>query len=233
MRPKEIQEKLNIDADRIKLFKREGIFTPENPPSGNRSTNYTDTDYEHLRLLVVLTKSGLTCSDIRKLQEGECTLEEAIKNRKDNISAEIKRKQNAIVLLSELLADKVEFETFETDHYWNVIAAREAAGEEFINTEDLYGYRAVSLIRNIKCPYCGEEHEVDLEDYMYDQSSYEKENGMGPDVVYSFNSEDSYKCPECGKTIQIEGWIREYPEGAYDSEDVNVIEGEEDYGDDE
>ena len=40
MRPKEIQEKLGIDADRIKFFKREGIFSPENPPSGNRVTNY-------------------------------------------------------------------------------------------------------------------------------------------------------------------------------------------------
>lgn len=222
MRPKEIQEKLNIDADRIKLFKREGIFTPENPPSGNRSTNYTDADCENLRLLMVLTKSGLTCSDIKKLQDGECTLEKAIITRRDNINAEIKRKQNALVLLSQLLADKVEFETFQTDYYWNVIATREAEGEEFITTEDMYGYRAVPLIRNIRCPYCGEEYEVDLEDYMYDQSSYEKENGMGPDVVYSFNSEDSYECPGCGKITQIEGGIREYPVGAYDSENISV-----------
>ena len=35
MRPKEIQEKLAIDADRIKLFKREGVFFPE-----NRKTSY-------------------------------------------------------------------------------------------------------------------------------------------------------------------------------------------------
>ena len=41
MRPKEIQKKLGINADRIKLFKREGVFTPENPPSGNRGTDYT------------------------------------------------------------------------------------------------------------------------------------------------------------------------------------------------
>lgn len=232
MRPKEIQEKLNIDADRIKLFKREGIFTPENPPSGNRGTNYTDVDCENLRLLVVFTKSGLTCSDIRKLQDGECTLKEAIKRRKDNIDAEIKRKQNALILLSELLADKVEFETFETDHYWNVITAREAEGEEFINIEDMYGYRAVPLTRDVKCPHCGVKHEIDLENYMYDQSSYEKENGMGPDVVYSFNSEGNHECPECGRVIQIEGWIREYPEGSYDSECINVEKGEADYGDD-
>ena len=163
MRSKEIQEKLNIDANRIKLFKREGIFTPQNPPSGNQSTNYTDTDCENLRLLVVLTKSGLTCSDIRNMQDGVYTLEEVIIARRDSIEAEIKRKHNALELLSELLVDKMEFETFETERFWNIIATREAEGEEFINPEDMYGYRAVSLIRNIRCPHCGEEYEVDLE----------------------------------------------------------------------
>ncbi len=227
MRPKEIQEKLGIDADRIKLFKREGIFFPENPPSGNRSTDYTETDFENLRLIVVLTKSGLTCSDIRKMQDGECTLEEAILSRKNNIEAEIARKRNSLEFLSELLDDKAEFETFETERYWNVITKKEAAGEEFIDIEDMYGYRPVSLIRSICCPHCGAEYEVDLEDYMYDQSSDEKENGMGPDIVYSFNSEDSYECPDCGTVIRIEGWIREYPMGAYDSEDTTVDEWED------
>lgn len=150
MRPKEIQEKLGIDADRIKLFKREGVFFPENPPSGNKSTNYTEVDLENLRLLVVLTKSGLTCSDIRKMQDGECSLQEAIISRRNSIEADIVRKQNALTLLSEILDDKAEFETFETDHYWDVITRREEAGEEFVDVEDMYGYQVVSLIRGIR-----------------------------------------------------------------------------------
>lgn len=222
MRPKEVQEKLGINADRIKLFKREGIFRPENAPSGNRGTDYTNTDLENLRLIVVLTKSGLTCRDIRKMQDGECSLQEAIANRRNNIEAEIVRKQNALTLLTEILDDRAEFDTFETEHYWNVITRREAAGEEFVDIEDMYGYQAVSLVRGICCPQCGEKYEVDLEDFLYDQSSYEKDNGMGPDIVYSFNSEENYQCPECGTTLQIEGWIREYPVGAYDSEDINI-----------
>ncbi|MFI2858628.1 helix-turn-helix domain-containing protein [Paenibacillus sp. JSM ZJ436] len=226
MRPKEIQERLGIDADRIKLFKREGIFFPENPPSGNRSTNYTQTDCENLRLLVVLTKSGLTCRDIRRLQNGKWTLKEAIVARKQSIDAEIARKRNSLALL-ELLDSNAEFETFETERYWNVIAEKEAAGEKFIDIEVMYDYRSVSLIRNIRCPHCGEGDEVNLEDYMYDQSSNESENGMGPDIVYSFNSENSYECPECSNVIKIEGWIREYPMGAYDSEDITVEERED------
>ncbi|WP_261381728.1 phage terminase large subunit family protein [Paenibacillus cremeus] len=154
-------------------------------------------------------------------------MKEAIVARKQSIDAEIARKRNSLALLSELLDYNAEFETFETDRYWNAIVEKEAAGEKFIDIEDMYGYRSVSLIRNIRCPHCGKGYEVDLEDYMYDQSSDERENGMGPDIVYSFNSENSYECPECGIVIKIEGWIREYPVGAYDSEDIIVEEWED------
>ena len=77
-------------------------------------------------------------------------------------------------MLDNLLDDSAEFETFQTQHYWDIISEKEAAGEEFIDIEDMYGYRPVSLERAVKCPHCGHEENVDLEDFMYDESSYEK-----------------------------------------------------------
>ena len=222
MKPKEIQQKLGINADRIKFFKREGVFAPENLPFGNRGTDYTEADFKNLQFLVVLTKMGLTCSDIRKMQEDEYTLEEAAKARRKQINDDIERKRNSLLLLSELIEDKEKFETFHTDYYWGVITERESGGEEFIDVEDMYGYRPVSLIRIVTCPYCGEELEADLEDYETDVSSYNNEIGMGEDIVYSFDSEENIECPACGKKYQVSGWIREYPVGAYDSEDVNI-----------
>lgn len=229
MRPKEIQEKLGINADKIKLYKREGVFSPENPPSGNRGTNYTDTDFDNLQLLVVLTKSGLTCSDIRKLQDGEWTLPEAVRARQKSIDEEIERKRNSLELLSQILDAKSEFETFETKRFWNIIQQREADGDEFISFEDLYGYESFSLVRTIECPHCHKEQEIDLEDYVYDQSSYERENGMGPDIVYSFDTDEYFECHYCGRRFHVSGWIREYPMGAYDSEDIFVraLDGKE------
>lgn len=226
MRPKELQEKLGIDANRIKLYKREEVFSPENTPSGNRGTNYTEADFEALKLLEVLTKSGLTCGDIKKLQDSDVSLAEVVKARMESIETEIKRKQNALLMLGTILSDKAEFATFDTDRYWEVIHQKEAAGEKFIDIEDMYGFRPVTFVRDIRCPHCGCVFEVDLEDYLYDESGDEHENGMGPDIVYSFNSEGQSECPDCGAAILIEGWIREYPIGAYDSEDVYVSEQE-------
>ena len=118
-----------------------------------------------ISLIVVLTKMGMTVSDIRRMQDGECSLEEAIKERRKQITDEIAKKQNALSLLSEL-----------------------------------------------------------IEDYETDVSSYDNENGMGEDMVYSFDSEDNIECPVCQRKYRVSGWIREYPIGAYDSEEVDVDE---------
>ena len=99
----------------------------------------------------------------------------------------------------------------------------EQAGFEF---EDAY-YQELSnrvFLHEIECPYCGEAQDIDLEDYLLGTSSYEKEHGMGPDVVYEFDSEDNCKCQFCEKVISITGWVREYPTGAWDSEDITVQE---------
>lgn len=44
MKPKELEEEYGITKERIKLYKKSGIFTPNNPPSGNRATDYTECD---------------------------------------------------------------------------------------------------------------------------------------------------------------------------------------------
>ena len=49
---------------------------------------------------------------------------------------------------------------------------------------------------------------------------------MGPDMVYYFDSTDALCCDFCKKNIKIVGWIREYPIGAIDSEDI-LIEGDD------
>ena len=102
MRTKELQKKLGITVDRIKFYKREEVFVPENPPSGNCGTNYTTVDYENLRLLEVLTKSGLTCSDIKKMQDGDKTLSEVAIARMDSIEADIARKKTLFLCYSDL-----------------------------------------------------------------------------------------------------------------------------------
>lgn len=76
MQTKDITEALGIPRERIKYYKKEGVFVPENPVV-NGKTEFTERDFENLKRLVILTKTGLSCADIRKVQTGAKSLQEA------------------------------------------------------------------------------------------------------------------------------------------------------------
>ena len=105
MEPKELLHRLGISANRIKLFKREGIFIPENPPEKNRKTDYTETDVQRLTEIVRWTSSGLTCADIRKIQKQESSFEEVILNRKYHLEDEIEKKKRILKRLERFLLE--------------------------------------------------------------------------------------------------------------------------------
>lgn len=224
MQTKDITDALGIKKERIKYYKKEGVFVPENPVI-NGKTEFTERDYENLKKLVILTKAGLSCADIKKAQTGAKTLQEVVKNRQIAIRDEIERMSGSLALSEELFSAEAQYDTLPTEEFWQFIKAKEEAGELFMDIDD--GYSSISLSRDIPCPYCGKDAMVDLEDYICNQISNDNESGMGIDIVYSFNSEDNYECPECGHLVQLEGWIREYPIGAYDSETINIYKQED------
>ena len=222
MQAKDVTKRLGINRDRIKYLKRQGVFEPEITVPESVTAEYTEQDIVVLKQLIVLTKTGLTCGDIKKIQEGTWTLETALVKRTRTIEEEIRRMNGSLLLAEDLLKNKVEYVTLPTDYYWNVVHQKEEDGEEFLDVD--YMDEAISFLREIACPYCKAPQELDLEDYLWDETSNpdESDNCMGPDMVYSFDSEENYHCDCCGELFRIEGWIREYPMGAYDSEDVNV-----------
>lgn len=75
MQTHDVTKLLGINRECIKYFKKQNVFTPESPSYDSKNAEYTEKDVEALRKLVVLTKSGLTCGDIKKVQDGEWTLQ--------------------------------------------------------------------------------------------------------------------------------------------------------------
>jgi DNA-binding transcriptional MerR regulator len=224
MQTREVTKKLGINRERIKYFKKQGVFIPEKTIPDSKNAEYTERDVAALRKLVVLTKSGLTCRDIKKVQDGEWTLQEAIIERRRLVEEEMKRMSGSLLLSQELLENDVQYDSIPTDYFWNGIQQKEQEGEAFMHVNDVYDYRPVPLMRIVKCPLCSADQEVDLEDYLWDETSNENsfDNDMGPDIMYSFDTEDNCECEKCGEVFRVEGWIREYPIGAYDSEHIEV-----------
>ena len=79
----------------------------------------------------------------------------------------------------------------------------------------------ISMKRVVKCPYCGSSNAIDLSDY--GTGDYEAERQMGVEIQHCFDCED-YECSECGHAFRVEGYINEYPVGAYNFEEINVTE---------
>lgn len=212
---KEVCELLRIKNERLKYFKKKGVFTSEITTAG-----YTANDIDRLKQLVVLTKAGLTCDDIKKIDLGKVSFKEAIKNRIKMMEDKFQQINGALNLSAELLDDDIQYDSMPSDYYLTEIKRREGEGEEFMDCEDWQF--ELDMMEYFKCPNCGTENSVDLEEYLWSESSDERENGMGPDFIKYFDSEDNYECPSCGKVIRISGWKREYPVGVFDSEEVDV-----------
>lgn len=79
----------------------------------------------------------------------------------------------------------------------------------------------ISMKRVIKCPHCGASNAIDLADYS--TGDYESERQMGPEIQHCFDCKE-YGCIGCGNTFRVEGYINEYPVGAYNFEEINVTE---------
>lgn len=218
---KEVYKLLGINNNRLKYFKKKGIFVSETKKAG-----YTANDIARLKQLVVLTKAGLTCDDIKNIDLGKVSFTDALEQKRKNMEDKLQQIQGALSLSAELLDAGIKYDSIPFDYYLEEITRRESEGEEFMDFEDWQF--ELEMMEDIKCPNCDAEDTVDLEDYVCSESSEERENGMGPDFIRYFDSEQNYKCPECGKVIRIAGWKREYPMGAFDSEEVNISLVDED-----
>lgn len=77
----------------------------------------------------------------------------------------------------------------------------------------------ISLQRIVLCPHCGTQNRIDLEDYSVTTCD---ERQMGEEILYQFDV-DEYECISCGQRFRISGYISEYPVGAFNSEQIDVL----------
>ena len=73
----------------------------------------------------------------------------------------------------------------------------------------------------IQCVQCGNLIKIDKYELDYETLSYER--NMGPEVMYDFYGD--YECPSCNNSLQFTISGSEYPIGAFNYEDYNILGG--------
>lgn len=75
--------------------------------------------------------------------------------------------------------------------------------------------------KSFKCPHCGKTFDLKLADYMeFSSASEHGEDGMGIENEYRVDHTED--CPLCKKEISITGFLYEYPEGAYNYDNLKI-----------
>ena len=88
--------------------------------------------------------------------------------------------------------------------------------------EDISDYAelAIPMERIIECPHCGGKNRVNLKEFIFDDTPYERQ--MGPEVQHGFDSTDALECSSCGKAFRISGVLCEYPAGTFKTEEIKI-----------
>ncbi len=129
METKEIESLLGISRSNIRFYEKEGLLIPER--GNNNYRHYSEADVVMLRKIIVLRKAGFTVNEIRQMRNGELTLPAAAADNIRRLEEEIQRLQGALQTARDLARAQTEFETLDTNAYWDKVAAAEQNGERF------------------------------------------------------------------------------------------------------
>lgn len=84
----------------------------------------------------------------------------------------------------------------------------------------------------LSCPCCSSYFNFELNDFATDVDVIDEEREMGAETEYTIEC-DEFSCPHCSKSISINGRVWEYPEGAFNDSDLEILPVEDDEDDDD
>lgn len=223
MKIKQVEERLDVPRTHIRYLQREGMFTPR--VYANKYRDFTEDDIQDLEMVLILMKAGVSAKDVISLQEEETTLENVLSRTEAIMREKVEEMLGGLELIQEIRASNHTFDSLPRDAYWQEIKRKEKTGQRFMGHYELedfsdYVALAIPMERIVECPHCGGKNRVDLEEFIYDDSSYERQ--MGAEVQHSFDSTDALECSSCGKAYRISGIVCEYPVGTLETEEIKI-----------
>lgn len=113
MKIKEIEKLTGIKSTNIRFYEKEGLFVPQRTKNNYRS--YTEEDVKTLERIKTLRLLGVSVEDIRRLTNGETTLESVLVNRLHQIEVDEKSILEQKKICEKMLDDKLRMEDVNED----------------------------------------------------------------------------------------------------------------------
>ena len=113
MKIKEIEKLTGIKSTNIRFYEKEGLFVPQRTKNNYRS--YTEEDVKTLERIKTLRLLGVSVEEIKKLTNGETSLESVLVNRLHQIEVDEKSILEQKKICEKMLDDKLRMEDVNED----------------------------------------------------------------------------------------------------------------------
>ena len=228
MKINQVEKRLNVPRTHIRYLQREKLFEPMHT-TDNGYRDFSEEDIQNLEMILILMKAGVSAKDVKELQNETCTLEEVLRKTESDMRKKVDELLGGLELIQRLRASYMTYDSLPRDQYWQEIQRKEAKGQHFMGhyvLEDVSDWAELKaeMERIIECPSCHATNRIDMEEYVYDEvyEGGDRDDDMGPELTHYFDSEELFRCRKCKTILKVFGWIKEYPVGTFNTEDIKV-----------
>lgn len=132
MKINEVEERVGITKRNIRYYEKEGLLTPgRNSDNGYR--DYTEDDVTELKKIKLLRKLDMPLEEIRRMQHGALTLEDAVRRHVIVLERERSNLGTMQALCARVLEEGAQLSGLDADRYLAEMEQMEQEGTRFVN----------------------------------------------------------------------------------------------------
>ena len=132
MKINEVEQLVGVTKRNIRFYEKEGLLSPGRD-SDNGYRDYTDRDVETLKQVKLLRKLDLPLEEIRRLQSGMLTVQDAMGRHIIQLERQRTNLASMAGLCRELEQDGAQLSALDTDRYLRRMEEQEQEGTRFVN----------------------------------------------------------------------------------------------------
>lgn len=135
MKINEVEQQVGITKKNIRFYEQQGLLHPKrNSENGYRE--YDETDVECLKKIKLLRKLSLPIEEIKKIQNGDLLLTDALRRQLIVLEREQTNLTETVGLCRLILEDETLYHTLSPDQYLERMVEMEEKGTRFKNVSN-------------------------------------------------------------------------------------------------
>ncbi len=135
MKINQVEELTGITRKNIRFYEDEGLIRPNRDPA-NGYREYSLQDIEQLNRIRLLRKLGISCEEIRNMQEGTLDMKQCMDDHLIRLSHRQRDLVHSMQICEQLMQEKTTFQQLNASVYLDEIKQMEKGGIQFMDVRE-------------------------------------------------------------------------------------------------